>query len=185
MAGDEFFSGPDIWKPWDTPDATKYGGWTGYKDMKVDCSCDKIIEIKNKKEKVTGCTMSCAVSWGANIKLNSRWKAGIAWNEPLSLNGALGHEQMHVTGAIKLVDKKIVDPLGKEKGLFVTVGECTIQKHIMELKYTGLLNQLLDPKIMNRHRDKNPGDDAFSDMPNSEERYPPLPNSPAIPGGTP
>ena len=181
MEGNKFFSSRDFWQPWETPDPMSIGGWTGYQDKKVKCGCDCVT---NQLGKITGWTMSCTVSWKAQIVLNSGWKKGVPWEEPLSQTGALGHEQRHVKGAIKLVHKKVVEPLGAKDGSFVTEARCTAVADTWARFFTGVLNLTLDPRA-DHHKDKHPGEDAYSDQPNDGELYEPLPNSTSIPGDRP
>jgi len=149
---------------------TRTVGWTEYVDMKVTCSCDCVRDENNRKR---ARKINCSVTWNANIYLRESLIPDLEWNWPMSLEGAMGHEQRHLKGAAKLVERKINKPLRTTNPNVQTEQRCNSVADTIGRDYTGRLKALLDSGKQ-RHRDKNLSDSDYSEMPDSVGFYPPL-----------
>ena len=129
--------------------STTYGSGV----ISCECACKKGDKKKNIP---TAYTVSCKVSWSAEVRLNLLLGRK-------GLPGAFGHEQRHVLAVKSNIESSIITPLSGRTDTFGKQSECTSAARTYPVDYLDKLQKLLNYRT-NRHGvDGHPAANTFYD----------------------
>jgi RHS repeat-associated protein len=182
----EYFLDNRYWSPLEPPasrDPMSIGGGTTYVDTKpvVRCSCSEIAgdgdsssgsAAANPRVRRSGpcCVVTCTVTWRAKVALNQDWNMNASWDQPRSMLGAWGHEQLHVQAKQYKVRVSVIEPLSRRTAVFQTMGECARAAANYSAHYTSALFTVTSGG------ESHAGSDPRA--PAQGQPYPPLPDTP-------
>jgi hypothetical protein len=163
-------------------------GGTQYRNRVLTCTAElddprkkeERTDDKDKKNK-TSCTVTCTVTWDYQIMLLDTLDKSAAWGAvPISYDGALGHEQKHVSAVIANVKTYVVDPLTKEPASFDSIQKAKDAAASYESKYGKILQGVAPNNANDLRAYSGPGNGGTHgqyDHPQANTPYRPLPVS--------
>ncbi|WP_346189594.1 RHS repeat-associated core domain-containing protein [Rubritalea halochordaticola] len=145
---------------------------TNYYNRVVNCKCGK-LEVVSERERSNGeirqkkqCCITCHVSFEAVMKISREQAANLQTTIAL----IYGHEQWHIVDRNQLVEKKLVEPLKKERGCYRKENECADAAKKLSEDLTEKLITLTSPDPKHVRHDNDPN----TAMPGNGEPIPPM-----------